>query len=118
MEVGYEQLLVYQRGYAAAMLVYKATEKMPSEETYGLRSQIRRAATSVPLNIAEGYAKGSGKAELKRFLEMARGSSAETKVLSNMCRDLGYMKTEIAGDFIREYDEIGRMLTSLIKTLV
>lgn len=114
---GYEDLVVYGRSYAAAIQIYRETEAFPKDENYGIRSQIRRSAVSVPLNIAEGYAKGGGKAELRRYLEISRGSCAETKVLCCLCRDLAYMPEEKAAAFINEYDEIGRMLTNLIKTL-
>ena len=114
---GYEDLLVYKYSYAAVIEVYRETEGFPRDEIYGIRNQIRRSAVSVSLNIAEGYAKGSGKAELKRYLEISRGSCAEVKVLCCMCRDLAYMPQEKAAVFINEYDKIGRMLTNLIKTL-
>ncbi len=113
----YEDLQVYQRGYKGAILMYQMTRTLPSEEMYGLTSQIKRAATSIPMNIAEGYGKGANGAELKRFLMMARGSASEMKVLLSLCRDLEYIEGEKAGQYIEAYDEIGRMLTGLIKAI-
>ena len=55
--MGYEDLKVYEKSYKSALSIYRMTERFPKEEIYGLTSQIRRAATSIPLNIAEGYAK-------------------------------------------------------------
>ena len=93
----YKDLIVYQRSYKLAIKMYQEVEKrMPVTERYGLTSQIKRAATSIPLNIAEGYAKASGQKETKRFLQMAKGSSAEMEVLLDMIKDLGYIE-------VREY---------------
>ena len=113
----YEDLLVYQRGYKAAVLMYQLAKELPAEETYGMISQIKRAATSIPLNIAEGYGKGSNGAELKRFLMMARGSASEMKVLLSLCRDLEYVKPSEAKRLIQGYDEVGKMLTGLIRSI-
>ena len=66
-------------------------KKMPAEERQGLTSQIKRAATSIPLNIAEGYAKVGGQKETIRFLQMSRGSCAEMEVLLDIIKDLGYI---------------------------
>ena len=88
---------------------------MPKEETYGVISQLRRAALSIPLNIAEGYGKRESTAEFKRFLSMAKGSCDEMKVLADFCRDVQYM-TEATHDRLKSgYDEIGKMLYSLMR---
>ncbi len=117
MVQNYEELQVYQRGYKGAVLMYQLARDLPAEEVYGLTSQIKRAATSIPMNIAEGYGKGANGAELKRFLMMARGSASEMKVLLSLCRDLGYMASELVSQYIESYDEIGKMLTGLIKSI-
>ncbi len=117
MVQNYEELQVYQRGYKGAVLMYQMASGLPEAEKHGLISQIKRAATSIPLNIAEGYGKGSNGAELKRFLMMARGSASEMKVLLNLCRDLGYVASEKAGQYIVSYNEIGKMLTGLINSI-
>ena len=112
---GYERLQVYQRGYAAAKSVYRMTDSYPKEERYGITDQMRRAAVSVALNIAEGYAKKDSQLEFKRFLEMAKGSAYEMSVLIDLSRDLGYINEEKHDKASKEYEEISKMLNILIK---
>ena len=88
---GYKELQVYKKGYRYVMEMYRITERLPDEERYGLKSQIRRASLSIPLTIAEGYGKEDTKAELKRFLRMAKGSASELEVLIDISKDLGYI---------------------------
>ena len=71
---GYKELKVYKRSYKAAKAIYEMTRKYPEEEKYGITNQLRRASLSIPLNIAEGYAKRESQEEFKRFLMMALGS--------------------------------------------
>ena len=113
----YEKLKVYEKSYELARDMYVITKKLPNEEKYGLISQIRRAATSIPLNIAEGYGKMSGSRETARFLQMARGSCAEMEVLVNFIKDFGYITEEEHIGIYQRYDEVGKMLTGLIKTI-
>ena len=82
-----------------------------------MTDQMRRASISIPLNIAEGYAKRSSQEEFKRFLLMAIGSSNEMSVLIEYSKDLGYISEEQYVKASKEYDEIGRMLNSLIKAV-
>ena len=112
---GYKELLVYQRGYAAARSIYRMTESYPKEERYGITDQIRRAAVSIPLNIAEGYAKKDSQAEFGRFLDMAKGSANEVSVLIDFSRDLGYISEEVHTKATAEYEEIAKMLSTLSK---
>ena len=90
----YKDLKVYERSYKLAMSIYRFSATMPEDERYGLTSQMKRAATSIPLNIAEGYGKGDTKPEQKRYLKMAKGSCSELEVLIDMCKDLGFMPKE------------------------
>ena len=114
----YRDLLVYQLSYEMAKLIYsRVTPKMPSNEQYGLISQMKRASTSVPLNIAEGYGKMDSNKELVRFLKMARGSCCEMTVLIDFANDFEYITKEEYKMLIGKYDEIGRMLTGLIKQI-
>ncbi len=83
------------------------------EEMYGLISQIKRASTSVPMNIAEGYGKRETPSDFKRFLLMAMGSCNEMRVLLDMSEDLGFITKDIHNGYEREYDELGRMLAVL-----
>ena len=93
------------------------TERFPKEEIYGLTSQIRRAATSIPLNIAEGYAKRESQAEFKRYLTMALGSSDEMQVLLSFAKDLGYINLETYKKSREIYKEIAKMLSKMIKSI-
>ena len=109
----YEELKVYQRSYKASMVIYKITQRFPSEEMYGLTSQIKRAATSIPLNIAEGYGRRDSEAEFKHFLRTAIGSCYEMKVLIEMSKDLGFISVTQYERLYNEYEEIAKMLYKL-----
>ncbi len=114
---GYRDLKVYKRSYQAALAVYRMSKSFPKEERYAVTSQIERAAMSVPLNIAEGYAKRSSQQEFKRFLLMAVGSANEVSVLLDFAKDLGYIAEKQYLKASQEYDEIGRMLSEFIKAI-
>ena len=116
-QMGYEDLKVYEKSYKSALSIYRMTERFPKEEIYGLTSQIRRAATSIPLNIAEGYAKRESQAEFKRYLTMALGSSDEMQVLINFVKDLGYINLETYKESREAYKEIAKMLSKMIKSI-
>ncbi len=109
----FRDLKVYERSYKVAISVYRMTMKMPKDELYGLTSQLKRAATSIPLNIAEGYGKRENANEFKRFLLMAIGSCDEMKVLIDICKDLGFINECVHEKYEQEYDEIGKMLMVL-----
>ena len=114
----YRDLKVYQMSYDAAKTVYKdVSPKLPKDEQYGLVSQLKRAATSIPLNIAEGYGKNAGGKELVRFLVMARGSCAEMSVLIDFIKDFDFINENQYGYLTKVYDEIGKMLTGLIQSV-
>ena len=114
---GYKGLQVYERSYKAAKAIYlKIAERFPREEEYGLKSQIKRAATSIPLNIAEGYGKGGSRKEMLRYMYMARGSCHEVAVLLDFAKDFGYISEEEHEKAIKEYEEIGKMLTGFIQS--
>ncbi len=85
----YKDLEIWQEGVRLVSNFYKLTSDFPKEENYGLTSQMRRAAISVPANIAEGYARNH-RAELRQFLYIALGSLAELETLSLIARELGY----------------------------
>lgn len=97
---------------AFVVAIYRATQSFPNHELYGLVSQIRRAAVSVPSNLAEGYGRNSPK-ELHHFIGNARGSIAEVETQIEIARDLGYLQTSAAADLLNSAAEIGRMLTGL-----
>lgn len=89
----YRKLEVWQLADSLALGVYRATKSFPNEEIYGITSQLRRAALSIPTNIVEGYAR-RGDRELARFVDIALGSLAETRYLLSFCAKLGYLSYE------------------------
>src|ERR1700730_7236343 len=91
----YKDLRIYQRSYELALEIHKITVKLPVQERRELGSQLRRAATSVPINIAEGYGRKRSPEDFKRFLVIALGSSNEVSVILDLVRDLGYLTREI-----------------------
>ena len=114
---GYKSLDVYGKSYKAAIAVYEMTRRFPKEEQYAMTDQIRRAAMSIPLNIAEGYGKKSSQQEFKRFLRMAAGSSNEVQVLLDFAKDLGYIAQEQYERAKETYEEIGRMLAGMLRRM-
>ena len=112
----FSQLEVWRKAKALVVDVYKETTGFPSSEQYGLSSQLRRAAVSVAANIAEGTGRGSDQ-DFARFLEMALGSTAETRSHILLAEELGYLKAEIRDNLSEKTIEIGRMLSGLIETL-
>ena len=113
----YKELVVYQKAYRLSISIYKYAGTMPSEERYGLASQLRRCATSIPLNISEGYGKDDSKAELKRYLKMAKGSCAELEVLMDICKDVGYMEEDAHQKYVDELNQISKMLYKLVSSI-
>ena len=112
----YRDIEAYKRSYAETIELYRMTAKYPQEETYGMSNQIKRAAMSIPMNIAEGYGKRKESiAEFRRYLYMAGGSCNEILVLIDMSEDLGYISNEEASEHRKRYEEIGRMIGGLIK---
>ncbi len=111
----YRDLQVYVRSYKISLELYKMVREFPRDELFGLTSQIKRASTSIPLNIAEGYGKRESPDEFRRFLLMAIGSCDEMKVLLDYSKDLGYINEQFYKSCQQEYDEIGKMLNVLRK---
>ncbi|SMB88624.1 four helix bundle protein [Desulfonispora thiosulfatigenes DSM 11270] len=110
------KLLVWQRSHELVLNIYEVTKDFPKDEQFGLTSQIRRAAVSVPSNIVEGKARGSSK-EYKRFLLMARGSLEETKYQLLLAKDLKYIDEKKYKEVLNLAMETGRLLAGLIKSL-
>ena len=115
--IGYRKLAVYEKSYDAALEVYRMSEGFPERERYAMEDQIRRAAVSIPMNIAEGYGKQESAAEFKRYLRMAMGSSNEVSVLLDFAKDLGYLEEEKHSQMHAKYEEIGKMLHGLMKAV-
>ena len=111
----YRDLIVYRRAYAVSLEVHRLSLEFPRIEQYVLGDQLRRASKSIALNIAEGYGKRESVAEFKRFLSIALGSCDETRVCLDYSIDLGYITAEQHAKYSAEYDEIGKMLSTLYK---
>ena len=112
----YKELKVWQKAYQLCLELYKITSGFPREERYGLSSQIRRAAVSVPSNIAEGYGRKTTP-EYIRSLYFAYGSNCELETQISLSGDLGYVKTQEKEVSQRNIGEIERILKALIKSL-
>jgi four helix bundle protein len=108
----FTDLKVWQRSHALVLQLYRLSANFPVAERFGLTSQLRRAATSVAANIAEG-SKRRTNAEYARFLNIAEGSLAETEYLLLLARDIGYLTPAQADPLMAEADEIARMLHHL-----
>src|ERR1700686_2774217 len=104
----YKDLRIYQRSYELALEIHKITAKFPVQERRELGSQLRRAVTSVPINIAEGYGRKRSPEDFRRFLVIALGSSNEVCVILDLVRDLGYLPIEIHLRLAQECTEIGK----------
>ncbi len=113
---GFRKLCVWQKAYHLTLDIYKLTKRFPKEETYGLASQLQRAAVSVPANIAEGYDRNHRR-EYLQFLHIAKGSLAEVETYLSLALDLGYIDKERYDDIENKREETGRMLNGLIKSL-
>lgn len=110
------KLIAWQKSHEFVLMIYKISQDFPKEEMYGLTSQIRRAAVSVPSNIIEGRARGYG-AETKRFYMIARASLEEAKYQVLLARDLGYVSNDVYNQVNSFADEAGRLLGGMIKRL-
>src|SRR5262249_3045343 len=110
----YKDLLVWQKAIELVTQVYIVTRSFPREELYGLTSQIRRAAVSVPSNIAEGQARLSP-GEFRQFLGIARGSLAELDTQLIIAEKLGYIT--LPCPLFEQLVEVGRMLSGLLASL-
>ena len=108
----FTDLKVWQRSHALVLTIYRATARFPPDERFGITSQLRRAAVSVPSNIAEG-SKRQGRRDYARFLNIAEGSLGETQYLLMLARDLGHLPQDVAAPLLDEADEIARMLHTL-----
>lgn len=112
----YKDLVVWQKGIALGKLTYQLTTKFLSEEKFGLISQMRRAAVSIPSNIAEGQARHTT-GEFIQFISHAEGSVAELETQLILSIELGFAKTENAKATFILLDEIRRMLNGLRRKL-
>jgi four helix bundle protein len=108
----FQRLKVWEKSHILTLAIYKATESFPTDERFGLTRQIRRAASSIPANIAEGCGRNSPR-EFKHFLTIAAGSASELEYHLLLARDLGFGGNEVG----TQVSEIKRMLWSLMQKL-
>lgn len=109
----FQQLEVWKEAHKLVLMVYRVTKEFPSEERFGLVSQMRRAAISIPANIAEGF-KRRGLQEKIRFYNMAESSLEELKYFFVLSKDLEYISAN--DDFMTQADKVGRLLNGLISS--
>ena len=112
----YKDLIAWKKAMELVAMIYDATDGFPSHEQFGLVSQLRRAAVSVPSNIAEGKAHYSNR-DFVRFLRHARGSLAEIETQVLIARQRQYLPAETTAKLTQKLDELGRILSGLINSL-
>lgn len=112
----FKDLKVWQKSHELALEIYKITKLYPAEEKFGLVSQLRRSASSIPANIVEGFKRRSKK-DFAHFVNIAEGSLEETKYTLFLSYELGYLDKNKFEELNKACDEIGRMLNGLYKKL-
>ena len=110
----FEDLEVWQKAHKLVLKIYSITKHFPSEEKFGLISQMRRAAVSIPANIAEGFKK-RGLKDKTNYYNVSQGSLEELRYYLVLSKDIGYCKN--TGDLYNQIETIGKMLHCLIKSI-
>lgn len=110
----FEDLIVWRKAHEFVLAIYSITAGFPRQETYGLVAQMRRAAVSIPANIAEGFRR-RGRPDKVRFMNTAQGSLEESRYYLVLAQDLGYTQTRNLRDSL---DEVGRLLDAYAKSIV
>ncbi len=110
----FQDLIVWQRAHAFVLGVYRVTNGFPTTERYGLTSQFRRAAVSIPANIAEGFRR-RGRMDKGRFMNVSQGSLEECRYYLLLARDLGYCNSD---DLLQKLDEVGRLLDAYTRSIL
>jgi four helix bundle protein len=110
----FKDLSVWSKAHDLTLCVYRLTKQFPREELFGITSQMRRSASSIGANIAEGSGRRSD-GELTRFLHIARGSACELEYHLLLARDLEFLAAETFAKLSGQVDEVQRMLTGLIR---
>lgn len=113
----YRELSVWKRSMELVVEVYRLIKLLPKEEMYALSDQMRRAAVSIPSNIAEGYSRNSDK-ELAQFLYIARGSKSELETQLLITVSLGYVSDAQVQTALAQCEEVGKMLNAFLKKIV
>ncbi len=110
----FRNLIVWQKAHKFVLEIYKFSSKFPKEENYGLTSQIRRAAISIPSNIAEGFKK-RGKKDKVRFFNISQGSLEECRYYLILSNDLGYGNTY---ELLSQIEEVSKLLSGYISSIL
>ncbi len=113
----FRDLEIWKRSMSLVKEVYIITDNFPQKEIYSLTNQIRRAAVSIPSNIAEGHIRQYA-SEFRQFLYISLGSLAEMETQLLIACELGYIQRKAIDHIVKEIDEIGRMIRSIIKKLI
>lgn len=116
MAYGYRDLIVWQKAMSLAEEIYRVTGAFPKDERYGLVSQLRRAAVSVPSNVAEGQGRLTP-GEFRQFLGLARGSLLEVETQAELAQRLGFLSAEVNRTLQEQAGEVLRMINALISKL-
>lgn len=112
----YQELIGWKKSMALVSEIYRHTQDFPKDETYGLTGQLRRAAVSIPSNIAKGQGRLT-RGEFKQFLGHARGSTFEVETQLLIAQDLGYLSREATESLLCRVQEVGRILSGLLASL-
>jgi four helix bundle protein len=112
----YRDLIAWQKGIELVAAVYRITQTFPKEELYGLTAQLRRAAVSIPSNVAEEQGRKS-KAEFRHFLHNAAGSLMEVETQLTIAAVLGYVSHQREAELLAQTNELGRILNGLILSM-
>ena len=112
----FRDLVAWQKGIRLSLLVYRLTKRFPDEEKFGMVSQMRRSAVSIPANIAEGYGRGR-RAEYIRYLEIGRGSLFELQTYLELAREMQWVDGEDLAAVARLADEVDRVVSALLRSL-
>lgn len=112
----FRELKVWQKAHELTLAIYRATAGFPREELYGITSQLRRAAASVPANLAEGRCR-RGDRDSARFVGIALGSATEAEYHLLLARDLGFLAAATYGTLTEDVEEVKRMLSALYERL-
>lgn len=112
----YKKFLVWQKSHQLTLDVYKILHSFPKEEMFGLTSQMKRASSSIPTNIAEGCGRNSDK-DFSRFLVIAFGSANELEYQIILSSDLNFIQTEVSEKLLAQVEEVKKMLNGLISKL-
>jgi four helix bundle protein len=110
----FQDLIVWQKAHQFVLSVYRSTESFPKSEMYGLTSQFRRAAVSIPANVAEGFRKIS-KSDKHRFMNIAQGSVEECRYYLILAKDLGYLDTD---HLMTLLEEVSKLLDAYSKSIL